>query len=307
MRALVVLNRGSGSLAKLGIDRGRERVAASCEANNLAATIALVPGHRISHRIQDELSFSQEGTGRRFDVVVVGGGDGSVSAAASVLAGSDLPLGILPLGTLNHFARDLGLPLDLEGAIRLIASGRVSLVDVGEVNGRVFLNNSSLGIYPQLVAKRDRYRRHGPTRWLAAAFALCHVLWRLPRPKVRVLAPGWKAVRRTTCLFIANNIYQFNALASAKRMRLDQGELCLHMANAQSRLSLLRLAIRALFGRLEPDRDFTQVSLQSAEISVRRRRVRVALDGESLVFRPPLLYRIRPRALRVIVPEPASS
>jgi diacylglycerol kinase family enzyme len=88
---------------------------------------------------------------------------------------------------------------------------------------------------------------------------------------------------------------------------LDQGELCLHMANAQSRLSLLRLAIRALFGRLEPDRDFTQVSLQSAEISVRRRRVRVALDGESLVFRPPLLYRIRPRALRVIVPEPASS
>ena len=307
MRALVVLNPGSGSLGKLGIDPGRERVAAICKANNLAATVAIVPGSGISERIKDELTSSQDGTGRRFDIVVVGGGDGSISAAASVLAGSDIPLGILPLGTLNHFARDLGLPLDLEGAIRLIASGQARPVDVGEVNGRVFLNNSSLGIYPQLVAERDRYRRHGPTRWLAAAFALCRVLWRMPRPKVRVLAPGWKAVRRTTCLFIANNMYRFDALASAKRMRLDQGELCLHMANAQTRLSLLRLAIRALLGRLEPDRDFTQVSLESVEISLRRRRVRVALDGESLVFRPPLHYRIRPRALRVIAPEPGLS
>ena len=303
---MVVLNPGSGTLAKLGIERGRARVEAVCKANNLAVTMALVPGNRISERIKDELAVSQESAERRFDVVVVGGGDGSISSAASVLAGSDIPLGILPLGTLNHFARDLGLPLDLQDAVRVIASGRVCPVDVGEVNGRVFLNNSSLGLYPQLVAERDRYRRHGPTRWLAAAVALCRVLWRLPRPKVRVLAPGWKAVRRTTCLFIANNIYQFDALASAKRMRLDQGELCLHMANAQSRLSLLRLAIRALLGRLEPDRDFTQVSLESVEISVRRRRVRVALDGESLDFHPPLHYRTRPCALRVIVPEPAS-
>jgi diacylglycerol kinase family enzyme len=187
MRAFFVLNPGSGTVKKLGIHRGRERVAAICKANNLTATIALVPGSRISERIKDELASSQERARRHFDIVVVGGGDGSVSAAASVLAGSNISLGILPLGTLNHFARDLGLPLELEGAVRLIAAGRVRLVDVGEVNGRVFLNNSSLGIYPHLVAERDRYRRHGPARWLAAVFALCRVLWRLapaqaPRP-----------------------------------------------------------------------------------------------------------------------------
>ncbi len=306
MKALVVLNPRGGNLAKFGIDRGMERVAAICKANNLGARIAIALGSGISERIKDELASSRACAGRSFDVVVVGGGDGSVRAAASVLAGSDIPLGVLPLGTLNHFARDLGLPLDLEGAVRLIASGRIGLLDVGEVNGRVFLNNSSLGIYPHLVAERDRRRRHGP-RWLAAALALCRVLWRLPRPELRVLGPGWEAVRRTTCLCIANNAYQLDAFASAKRLRIDKGKLCLYMANGQSRMALLQLAIRALLGRLEPDRDFRRVSLESVEISVRRRRrVRVALDGESMVFRPPLHYRIRPRALRVIVPEPAS-
>jgi diacylglycerol kinase family enzyme len=307
MKALIVLNPRSGSLAKLGIDRARQRITAHCAANNLDSAIAVVPGAGIADRIRSEVAAGRGGAPSGFDRVVIGGGDGSIRTAASVLAGSDIPLGILPLGTMNHFARDLGLPLDLEGTVRLIASGRVRLVDVGEVNGRVFLNNSSLGIYPELVAERDRYRRRRPARWLAAALALCHVLWRLPRPRVRVLAPGWEAVRRTTCLFIANNMYQLDAFASATRLRLDTGKLCLYMANREGRLALLVLAIRGLLGRLEPDRDFTRESLESMAISVRRHRVRVALDGESLVFHPPLHYRIRPRALRVIAPEPRLS
>ena len=307
MKALIVLNPRGGKLAKLGIDWARQQIAARCAANNLDATIAVVPGGGIADRIKSEIAAGPEGARSGFDRVVIGGGDGSVRAAASVLAGSGIPLGILPVGTLNHFARDLGLPLDLEGAVRLIASGRDRLVDVGEVNGRVFLNNSSLGIYPDLVAERDRYRRHGPARWFAAALALCRVVWWLPRPRVRVLAPGWEAVRRTTCLFIANNMYQLDAFAGATRLRLDTGKLCLYIANRESRLAFLVLAIRALLGRLKPERDFIQASLESVEISVRRRSVRVALDGESLVFRPPLHYRIRPGALRVIVAEPGLS
>lgn len=300
-----MLNPRSGSLAKLGIDRGRERVAAICAANGFAATIAVLRGSGIGGRIKEIVGREKSAPG--FDTVIMGGGDGSVGTAASVLAGSEIPLGILPLGTRNHFARDLGLPLDLEGAVRLIASGRIDRIDVGEVNGRVFLNNSSVGIYPHLVAERDRYSRRRPARSIAVALALCRVLWRLPRSKVRVLAPGWEAERRTTCLFIANNTYRLDAFADAKRVRLDRGKLSLYMANAESRLALLQLAIRALLGRLQPDHDFTRVSLDAVEIFVRRRRVRVALDGESLVFRPPLHYRIRPRALRVILPAPASS
>ncbi len=191
--------------------------------------IAVVPGAGIADRIRSEIAAGRGGARPGFDTIVIGGGDGTVQAAASVLAASDLPLGILPLGTLNHFARDLGLPLDLEAALRVVAAGRIRLVDVGEVNGRVFINNSSLNIYPQLVAEHERYRRHGPARWLAAALALYRVSWRLTRPRVRVLAPGRQAEHRTGCLFIANNMYRLDAFASAKRMRLNDGELCLYM------------------------------------------------------------------------------
>jgi diacylglycerol kinase family enzyme len=189
--------------------------------------------------------------------------------------------------------------------MRVVAAGRVGFVDLGEVDGRVFVNNSSLGIYPHLVAERERYRRHGPARWLGAALAVFRVLWRLPRPRVRIIAPGWQAARRTTCLFIANNLYRLDAFASAKRVRLDEGDLCLYMAKGGGRLTLLRLAVRAFLGRLEPERDFVLAQLKSVDISAHRRRLRVALDGESLILRPPLHYRIRPRALRVIVPGPA--
>ena len=116
MRVLVVLNPRSGSLTKLGIDRGRERVAVLCAANGLAATIAVLRGSRIGDRIKKEI-VSRERSAPCFDIVIVGGGDGSVGTAASVLAGSEIPLGILPLGTRNHFARDLRVPLDLEGAV----------------------------------------------------------------------------------------------------------------------------------------------------------------------------------------------
>jgi diacylglycerol kinase family enzyme len=175
------------------------------------------------------------------------------------------------------------------------------------VNGQVFVNNSSLRVYPHLVAERDRFRRRGPARWVAASLALCRVLWRLPRHQVRVKAPGWQAQRRTSWLFIANNMYRLDAFASAKRLRLDNGELCLYMLVKDARLALLQLAVRAFLGRLEPQRDFLLTRLKSVEIFSRRRRLRVALDGESWFFDTPLHYRIRPRALRVIIPEPGSS
>jgi diacylglycerol kinase family enzyme len=120
--------------------------------------------------------------------------------------------------------------------------------------------------------------------------------------KVWVLAAGWQTERRTPCLFIGNNLYQLDAFAVARRSRLDRGELCLYIANRRSSAALLWLAIRAVVGGLEPGRDFTLVRLAAAEIRARRPRLRVALDGESVILEPPLRYRVRPQALRVIVP-----
>jgi diacylglycerol kinase family enzyme len=307
LRALVLLNPRSGALQRLGIEAGSARVAAACAANNIDATAAVLPGKSIADAARRAIAArypAQAGC----DLVIVGGGDGSLNAAASALAGSDMPLGILPLGTFNHFARDLGIPLELEAAIALIARRHVNSVDVGEVNGRVFINNSSLGIYPHLVAERDRMHRRGlAARWGAAALAFGRVLWRLPRPKLYVRAPESEVEWRTPCLFIGNNRYELDAFAVARRPKLDDGALWIYIANGRSRWALLQLAVRAFLGRLEPARDFSLTRVQTIEVSSRRHRLRVSLDGESLVMKTPLRYRIRPRALRVIVPEPTAS
>ena len=301
-----MLNQRGGKLASAATEQWRARVAAALEANGIEATIVTVSGKRIADVVRRAIGSDQREKRSEFDAVVVGGGDGSISAAASVLVGGDVPLGILALGTFNHFARDLGLPLELEAAARIIARGYSTQIDVGEVNGRVFVNNSSLGIYPHLVAERDRQRRYGVARWVSAALAFCRVLWRMPRPRVRITSAGWQTVRRTSCLFIGNNMYELDAFAIARRSRLDDGELCLYMVNRQGRIALLQLAVRAFLGCMQPNRDFALARLVSADISARRRQLRVSLDGESVVLRPPLHYRIRPRALRVIVPDPAS-
>src|SRR4051812_49788191 len=102
------------------------------------------------------------------EALVAGGGDGTINTAASQLVDGDIPLGVIPLGTLNHFAKDLGIPLELEGAAKVVLDGSVCRVDVGEVNGRVFLNNSSLGMYPAIVRLRDRYRVGGGSKGIAA-------------------------------------------------------------------------------------------------------------------------------------------
>ena len=176
-------------------------------------------------------------------------------------------------------------------------------VDAGEVNGRIFVNNASLGIYPHLVEERERVQRQGVAKWLAAGAALVRVLWRMPTPRLTVRAKGWRADRRTPCLFIGNNLYDLDVFASAKRARLDRGELCLYIATRSSRAAFLRLAARTLLGRMEMQRDLELARLPEVEIAARSRLVRVALDGEALVLPQPLKFRSRPGALKVFVPE----
>jgi diacylglycerol kinase family enzyme len=306
VRAFIVLNPRCGSLTRSGVEGAIARLEAVGADHGIAMTVAVASGDRIADEVRGAIVPGSDGNEPRFDAVAVGGGDGSISAAASVLAGTDIPLTVLPLGTFNHFARDLGLPLDLDAALALVAHGHAKSVDVGELNGRVFLNNSSLGIYPHLVVERDRVHRRGPARWGAAALAFCRVLWRLPTPRLRLRARGREVERKTPCLFIGNNLYELDAFAVARRSRLDDGALCLYIAHRHSRLALLYLAVRAFLGRLEPDRDFTLRRLDTVEVSSRRHRLPVALDGEVLIMETPLRYRIRPRALRVIVPAPVA-
>jgi YegS/Rv2252/BmrU family lipid kinase len=238
------------------------------------------------------------------ELVVGGGGDGTINAVASVLVGTGRQFGVLPLGTLNHFAKDLGMPLKLEEAVQAIANGRPRQVDVGEVNGRIFLNNSSLGLYPDIVRDREKQqRRLGRGKWLAAAWASVAALRRYPFLSVRLMVEGKRLARRTPFVFIGNNQYMMEGFAIGERAQLSDGTLSLYVAQHPGRLGLLRLALRALMGRLAQERDFDVLLAPDFEVETLRPQVRVATDGEVTVMNSPLRYRVLPGALTVIAPQ----
>lgn len=247
---------------------------------------------------------AQRAVRERKRTVVAGGGDGTINAVASVLLGTDIALGVLPLGTLNHFARDLEIPLALDDAIGNIIAGHSVKVDTGEVNGRIFLNNSNLGMYPDIVRDREKQqRRLGRGKWLAFGWATLTALRRYPFLNVRLSLNGKEHVRRTSFVFIGNNEYSMEGFSIGERERLDGGQLSLYVVQGTGRFGLFRLALRALFGKLRQAKDFDVLLAKRILIETRHKRLHVATDGEVTVMETPLHYRIRPGSLRVIVPK----
>ena len=246
---------------------------------------------------------SARAAGARASIVVAAGGDGTVSRVASGLIGTRAMLGVLPLGTLNHFAKDLRIPLDLEQAVATIASGRVGSIDVGLVNDRVFLNNSSIGIYPSIIEAREELRRLGHRKWAAFALATFRVLRRHRGVLVRIEADGRHATRRTPFVFVGNNEYEVDGIRLGSRARLDGGRLFAYLAPRVRARELPMLLASALLGRVRQSGAFEIVPAAELWIDTpTARRVRVALDGEITTMITPLHYRTCPAALRVLLP-----
>jgi diacylglycerol kinase family enzyme len=297
VRVEIILNASAGS-------GGQEA------ASETLAEIFAADGHWEAH-----VSLAQSGaeivalarraaSDKDVQIVVAGGGDGTVNAVASELVGTDKRLGVLPLGTLNHFAKDLNIPLDLEGAARNIVEGETIRVDVGEVNGRVFINNSSLGLYPSIVRHREKQQeRLGRGKWFAALWATLEVFRRYPLFGVRLSVDGQEFRRRTPFVFIGNNEYQMDTFNLGARSCLDAGYLSLHLTRDIGRWGLVRLAVSAVLGRLREAKDFDALCAKEVWIETRRTRLRVATDGEVTIMRSPLHYAVRPGALQVIAPK----
>ena len=269
-------------------------------ANGMEATIVLARGGK------DMVAAARAAVAQGVPMVAGGGGDGTQNAVAAELVGTGIPYGVLPMGTLNHFAKDLGIPLDLEGAVRTIATGTPKQVDVGQVNGQVFLNNSSLGLYPDIVRDREKQQsRLGRGKWPAALWATVSALRRYPFLSVRMQADATRLARRTPFVFIGNNEYIMEGLAIGARSRLDAGTLSMYVAQRPGRLGLLRFALRALIGGLKEERDFDVLLAQDMTIETRHKHLHVAFDGEVEKMTTPLHYRVRPGALTVMVPHRA--
>lgn len=241
-------------------------------------------------------------------VIVAGGGDGTLGTVAGLLKGTGIALGILPLGTFNHFARDLRIPLDLKQALDTIAAGEVIEVDVGEVNGKVFLNNSSLGIYPDVVRERKRQQaRLGRGKRWAFFWAALTALRRKGFLHVLLCLDGTERGYSTPFVFVGNNRYLMEGFNIGIRDGLRDGVLSVYVSQRRTRLALLGLGMRALFARLKQAKDFEAMTAQTLDIDSRHRHLHVATDGEVELMATPLRYRIHPLALRVVVPKPASA
>lgn len=293
---VVLLNASSGTGKGADAAKVLERIFADA---GRPARIELVES---GERLRD---LAQAAVKAGCSALVAGGGDGTINTVAAAAAGTDVPLGVLPLGTLNHFAKDVGIPEDLAKAAQVVLDGYTERVDVGMVNDRIFLNNSSIGVYPRLVRLRERYQKRGRGKWIAAFWAMLVVLRRHSFMGVRIVADGEARVRRTPFVFIGNNEYRMEGLSAGTRETLDRGTLALYLMNASGRRSLLWLGWQILRGRTHRLGELETLLVDDAEIETRRHAQQIAVDGEVVPQYGTLHYRIRPLALRVFRPLPA--
>ena len=242
--------------------------------------------------------------GRGVTLFVAAGGDGTVNHVLQGVANTDSVLAVIPVGTYNHFARDLGIPLKLREAAEVIARGTERRVDVAEMNGRIFINNSAIGLYPLMVVDRDLQRvRLGRSKRLALAVASLRTLARFHHQRLTLTINDEERSRvDTPLLFVGNNDYRIDLGAPGRRASIDAGELCVMVMRKKTRRGVIAASIRALFGRARAD-DMVRIDgVERLRVGSRRSQLPVSLDGEVVRAAPPLDYKIRKRALRVIAP-----
>ena len=293
-RVNVLINRGGGAVA--ADPKIADKVDEAFKRAGLDVEIQLVAGGDCAVRAS---AIAERGD----ELLVVGGGDGTISAAASALVGTETLLGILPLGTLNHFARDLGLPAELGEAAQLIARRPERRVDVAEMNDRIFINNSAIGLYPLMVIDRDEQRKRlGRSKRLAMVVASLRTLARFNHQRLSLTVNDEKERVDTPLLFVGNNDYRIDIGAPGQRESIDDGELSVFVMRKKTRRGLIAASVRALFHRARDD-DMERIGgVQRLRVGSHRSTIPVSLDGEVVRAAPPLDYRIHKQALRVIAP-----
>jgi diacylglycerol kinase family enzyme len=297
-RWLVILNDAAGTLANSTERREAETITAVALALGVTVDVRAVPGDQLTSTAR------AAATGGQYDAIVAGGGDGTLNAVAGGVAGTGAVFGALPLGTHNHFAKDIGVPLDLVEAVTALANGRVTDLPVGEVNGQLFLNFSAIGLHPRVVKHRDAQRvALDRTKWLAMIVATVRGLidLRLHRVRLRIDDVD-RGGRFTPSVILCNNPHQMEVFGVANASYPDRRVLNIYVARSRGRLGMLWLFCLAAFGRLEQTAQFEVLTGTTARLAVPHRTIRVSIDGEVTDMDSPLVYRIRPDLLKVLLP-----
>ena len=300
----VLLNSGAGVLRGADGEAVVGKIEQALRAAGHEVEVATASGSELQSRLDARLSRDPP------QAVIVGGGDGTVSSTAATLCGTGIALGVLPLGTMNLFARSLGMPLDLDKALAALATARLRNVDLGEVNGRVFTHHVSLGLQPRLVAMREK-ANYGSRlgKIFATCLAFLMILSRPPRLLVRMTLQGSAFDVATPALVVSNNLFGPDHLPYADA--LDQGVLGVYICTSHRPLDVAQATLQAMLGSWHARERVTSLTTTSVTVvrrSSRRRRIVATVDGELVTFNGAIEMAIKPRCLVVLAPEqPAAS
>lgn len=299
MRLSLVINRRSGSFLKTFRHSGLETVLAILRKAEHTVDVHLCGRNNIAQTLQ-ECAQDQE-----IDAVIVGGGDGTIRTAILAGLGQQKPLGILPLGTLNLLARDLGLPLDPVVAAQRFSSISIAHIDLAEVNGLPFAIWASLGLHPWITHRRDKMQRDGMGHWYAFLWASLQVFTRYTPLRITATIDGERRHFISPVIVVSNNAWkdQGSPFSPLVRKNLDRNELVVHVVQSTSRFSLLWIAINALLGRWKIQGLLDSFTAREVWVSGLRHRIMVSLDGEVITMQSPLCFTCRHKALQVIVPQ----
>ncbi len=242
----------------------------------------------------------------RYAVIAAAGGDGTVSSIAAAVARTGRILAVIPTGTMNHFARDAGIPTELDAAMALLRTGRPGGVNVGIVNNRYFLNNVSLGSYPRMVDERTALERRGHSRRFAAIVAIARTWWRLRSVTAALTLDGLDLIRRSPFIVVGNGRYDLSGFDLTRRDVSDH-QLSLYVAPRAGRLGALSLPLRAVLGTLDRYEQFETHRANTITIALvrpHRRHVLTGIDGEVRELEAPLRFAVGRGALQVLLPQP---
>lgn len=296
MKVGIILNQQAGSLVDRPLDGAKQAIRAAFERRGAEVDLHTVDGAQCTETIQRVLDSDAE-------IVVIGGGDGTLHSAVKLALPTGKTLGVIPLGSLNLLARDLHMPLELEAAAEALAAGRVRVIDIAEVNGEPYTNSSILGFYPQVVQERERQRKqHRLLKWPGAALALAKTLYKLPLLDVRLDWGEGPKRMRTPILVVSNNVYDDGFGLVLTRQSLDAGKLGVYVARERNAFAMLRLMGRLVAGSWKQDEALDTYAVTSLTVHSRRHRLKMVNDGEIRKLHAPLHYRIRPGALKVLAP-----
>ncbi len=241
---------------------------------------------------------------QNYGTIVAAGGDGTIRAVAAEIVNTQCRLGVLPTGTMNNFAKTLCIPLELELAIKILFEGHTKKVDVATVNHKVFLNNSSIGIYSRLVKIREKERDKGRHKLAAYILAAFYVFRRYSRLTVRIKAKGKEIVRTTPLVFVGNNRYILkNRFELGTRVRVNEHVLSLFFTKKISRFQFIQLFLSTFWGTIYKEKNFDFYTTKELTIESQSPVLNVVTDGEVEPLLTPLNYKIVPLALTVFVPK----